>query len=138
MLVEKSKILLKPYVCVCVTLKLLLVWEPNSFIEVKLILLSLSCTFRRASLAKFHEVKHNIVCMDLDEEAGLLLTVGMYALRFQVWSLCIFHNFLQSSHNSCHILWTCVTHNYSVVCTKITSILDVGTDWFPALAIILA
>ncbi|ROT75781.1 WD repeat and FYVE domain-containing protein 2 isoform X2 [Penaeus vannamei] len=30
----------------------------------------------RASLAKFHEVKHNIVCMDLDEEAGLLLTVG--------------------------------------------------------------
>lgn len=51
-------------------------------------LLCFFSTFRRASLAKFHEVKHNIVCMDLDEEAGLLLTVGVYACGFEFGHWC--------------------------------------------------
>ncbi|MPC71902.1 WD repeat and FYVE domain-containing protein 1 [Portunus trituberculatus] len=35
----------------------------------------------RQSLAKFHEVKHSIINMDLDDETGLLLTVGMCTSR---------------------------------------------------------
>ncbi|XP_071539125.1 WD repeat and FYVE domain-containing protein 2 [Panulirus ornatus] len=40
----------------------------------------------RSSLAKFHEAKHNIVSMDLDEEAGLLLTVGQDRLM-KIWDV---------------------------------------------------
>ncbi|XP_069945318.1 WD repeat and FYVE domain-containing protein 2 isoform X2 [Cherax quadricarinatus] len=40
----------------------------------------------RSSLAKFHEVKHSIVSMDLDEEAGILLTVGQDRVM-KIWEV---------------------------------------------------
>ncbi|XP_064104022.1 WD repeat and FYVE domain-containing protein 2-like isoform X2 [Macrobrachium nipponense] len=40
----------------------------------------------RASLAKFHEVKHNVVFMDMDEESGLLLTVGQDRVM-KIWEV---------------------------------------------------
>ncbi|KAK8382782.1 hypothetical protein O3P69_011372 [Scylla paramamosain] len=40
----------------------------------------------RQSLAKFHEVKHSIVNMDLDEETGLLLTVGQDRIM-KIWEV---------------------------------------------------
>ncbi|XP_050710801.1 WD repeat and FYVE domain-containing protein 2-like isoform X2 [Eriocheir sinensis] len=40
----------------------------------------------RQSLAKFHEVKHSIVNMDLDEENGILLTVGQDRIM-KIWEV---------------------------------------------------
>ncbi|XP_042236847.1 WD repeat and FYVE domain-containing protein 2-like isoform X2 [Homarus americanus] len=40
----------------------------------------------RTSLAKFQEVKHNVVYMDLDEEAGILLTVGQDRVM-KIWDV---------------------------------------------------
>ncbi|XP_045114009.1 WD repeat and FYVE domain-containing protein 2-like [Portunus trituberculatus] len=40
----------------------------------------------RQSLAKFHEVKHSIINMDLDDETGLLLTVGQDRVM-KIWEV---------------------------------------------------
>ena len=38
-------------------------------------------------MAKFHEVKHNVVSLDMDEKNGLLLTVGKYRDLCDIFSL---------------------------------------------------
>lgn len=42
--------------------------------------------FRRPSLASFHDAKHSIVYMDLEEERKRLLTVGQDRV-IKVWDL---------------------------------------------------
>lgn len=42
--------------------------------------------FRRPSLASFHDVKHSVVGMDLDESRKRLLTVGQDRV-IKIWDL---------------------------------------------------
>ncbi|KAB7505958.1 WD repeat and FYVE domain-containing protein 2 [Armadillidium nasatum] len=51
----------------------------------------------RLSMAKFQEVKHSVVCLDIDEEAALLLTVGQDRVM-KIWDASILFN--KSQENS--------------------------------------